>query len=117
MSRPPLLATPALLLSAFGKAGERRRGPGTRLAMFLGGTVLGTSIGVGAGALIGNGGQPKHDCGECGMSVAVGGAIGGLAGLVSGAVIGAHWAAGWQTVQKADTALRKADPSSLRSSG
>ena len=68
--------------------------------MFLGGTVLGTAVGVGAGALIGNGGQPKHNCGECGMDVVFGGAIGGLVGLVGGAVIGAHWAAGWQTVQK-----------------
>jgi len=78
---------------------EQRRGAGSRLGLFLGGTVLGTAVGLGAGALIANAATPHHNCGECGMDVAIGGAIGGLVGLVGGAVLGAHWAAGWQRVR------------------
>jgi len=83
---------------------ERKRNASSRLALFLGGTVLGTAVGVGAGAAITSAATPHHNCGDCGLDVVLGGAIGGLVGLVSGAVIGAHWAAGWQTVRKAEPA-------------
>lgn len=41
---------------------EQKRSAGSRLAMFLGGTVLGTAVGVGAGALIANTATPHHNC-------------------------------------------------------